>query len=173
MSDQEDNFSTHRPLSAVDRDKMSPVWDMSQERAFVETLLNQRFNFYMVFFSLVIAGTLNARGQFHLQMITSIGAFVAVLLAMPIMRADKKLALIMNDLKTDPSHPVKIIDDLAGPAWSKRRIVGRWIPVLCSACLCIAALAAWSGVLTTAQAAPGPSCSSTATGTTTSAGSAA
>jgi WD40 repeat protein len=38
----------HKPIPASIRDSTSPVWDMSQERAFIETLLNQRFNSRLV-----------------------------------------------------------------------------------------------------------------------------
>lgn len=65
----EDKQEKHFPLSAELRDKTSPVWDMSQERAFIENLLGQRFNFFLVFFSLTVAGSVNAKAQIHLQII--------------------------------------------------------------------------------------------------------
>ena len=48
-------------MTNIDKSK-NPIsnWDMSQERAFLENLLSQRFNFFLVFFSLVVAGVLAA-----------------------------------------------------------------------------------------------------------------
>ena len=59
MSDEID-VRKHKYLPAAERDEKPPVWDMSQERAFIETLLNQRFNFFLAFFSLVIVGAWGA-----------------------------------------------------------------------------------------------------------------
>lgn len=54
-------------------------WDLSQERAFVENLLSQRFNFFLIMFSLVIAGAVNANTKFELVAILSIGLLLCVL----------------------------------------------------------------------------------------------
>ena len=51
-----------REVKVRNNDSISPRWDISQERAFIETLLGQRFNFFLVFFALISAGALNARG---------------------------------------------------------------------------------------------------------------
>lgn len=142
MSEQTD-LCSHLAIPAACRDKKSPVWDMSQERSFIETLLNQRFNFFLVFFSLVIGGGINAKTQLQLQLILTLGSIIVVLLSLVIARTQRKLDLIIDDLKTDPSHPLKIIDDLAGPSGSKRHIIGYWIPPLCSAALVLGSILAW------------------------------
>ena len=48
--------------------------DLSQEREFMENLLNQRFNFLLVFFSLVIAGALAARSHDQAVLVLQVGA---------------------------------------------------------------------------------------------------
>ena len=70
----------HAPIDAKTRDSLSPVWDMSQERVFIENLLNQQFSFFLVVFSIVLAGALNSRAQFHLQIVLSMGSVVIVLM---------------------------------------------------------------------------------------------
>ena len=142
MSDEID-VRKHKYLPAAERDEKPPVWDMSQERAFIETLLNQRFNFFMVFFSLVIGGAINAKTDLHIALILTLGFVIALLLSLVIGRAQQKLDLIIDDLKTDLSHPIKIIDDLAGPSSTKRRLLGYWIPVLCCIVLFLGAIFAW------------------------------
>ena len=144
----------HTPIDATTRDKTSPVWDMSQERAFIETLLNQRFNFFLVVFSLAVAGVINSKGNLQLSLVLSIGAAITALLASTLARSQEKLGLILADLRTDPSHPVSIIDSRARKGGSRMRIVGIWIPRLCSGTLIVGAALAWLGVFTIKTLAP-------------------
>lgn len=146
------DLEKHTQISAAERDKLSPVWDMSQERVFMEQLLNQRFNFFLVFFSLMIAGAVNSKKQIHLQLVLTLGAIICTLLAAVLIRTQVKLDLILTDLFSDPSHPAAIINKSAGNRWSMRRIIGIWIPLLCSAALIIAAFAALTGLLCVLQA---------------------
>ena len=53
-------------ISAEIRDSSGPVWDMSQERVFIETLLVQRLNFFLIFTGFVITGALNSKTQTYL-----------------------------------------------------------------------------------------------------------
>jgi hypothetical protein len=146
-------LEVHLPLSAGERDRFSPVWDMSQERAFLETILNQRFNFTLIFFSLVLAGALNARSQIIMQLILSLGAVATALFASVIARAQEKLDIALRDLTTDPTHPVSIVESRAKKGGSRRRLIGIHIPRLCVAALGVAAISAWVGWL---QARPCP-----------------
>lgn len=139
----------HKPLPASERDKTSPVWDMSQERVFIEQLLNQRFHFFLVIFSLVIAGAINSKQQLHLQVILTIGLSVEFLLANLLARSQEKLDLILQDLLSDPTHPAAIIDARATKGGSRRRLVGVWIPRLCCYILAAAMLLSWFGVIAT------------------------
>ncbi|MCE7956431.1 MAG: hypothetical protein DYH06_00605 [Acidobacteria bacterium ACB2] len=142
-----DEAERHEGMKARDRDEKSPVWDMSQERAFIETLLNQRFNFLLVFFSLVLAGAVNAKVQLHFQLILTLGAIVTLLFSLVLARSQQKLDLILADLFTDPTHPATIIDQRAGRQGSRRRLIGTWIPRVCTGILVLAAVLAWSDVL--------------------------
>jgi hypothetical protein len=119
---------------------------MSQERVFIETLLNQRFNFFLVFFSLVLAGAVNAKVQLHFQLVLTLGAVVTLLFAAVLRRSQEKLELIIDDLRTDPSHPVTIIDK-AAKGRSRRKFIGVLIPSICSGILMLAAALSWLGCL--------------------------
>lgn len=141
----------HKAIPAAERDKTSPVWDMSQERVFIEQLLNQRFNFFLVVFSLVIAGAINSKQQIHLQIILTIGLTLELSLASLLGRSQEKLDLIIHDLCSDPSHPVTIINSRAEPKGSRRRLVGIWIPRACCAVLFVATVLAWFDIFTTAK----------------------
>ena len=119
---------------------------MSQERAFIETLLGQRFNFFLVFFSLVIAGAINAKSQFHFQVVLTIGAIISCLLARVLARTQQKLDLIITDLFTDSRHPIAVIDVRCGPG-SVRGIIGFTIPRISCAVLALGAALSWFGVI--------------------------
>ncbi len=134
------DFERHETISAKERNEKSPVWDMSQERAFIETLLVQRFNFFMIFFSLVIGGALNAKVQLHLQIVLTLGAIICSLFASVLGRTQEKLDLILDDLFQDPSHPATIINNRARKTGSRRKLIGIWIPQLCALILILGAI---------------------------------
>jgi len=151
---QTNGSDKHVLQSAVYRDKTGPVWDMSQERAFIETLLGQRFNFFVVFFSLVLGGALNARTQFHFELILTLGTLICWLMARTLFRSQYKLDLILDDLFLhDASHPASIINKRANSRKvilgrkSMRRVIGYWIPCICCLALFIATGAAWLNFL--------------------------
>jgi hypothetical protein len=117
-----------------------PDWNMSQERAFIENLLAQRFNFFLVLFSLVIAGSVNAKTQTHLQIILGIGLVICSLIALVLRRSQQKLDIILAELFADQSHPAAIVDNIAKRSQlggSRRGLIGIWIPRLCCAILFI------------------------------------
>lgn len=121
-------------------------WDMSQERKFMENLLSQRFNFFLVTFALVVTGAVNCRLQIHLRLVLTIGAFLALGLVAVLWRSQEKLDLILTKLISDESHPVSIIDKLA-IGKSRRALIGRVIPAFCCIVLFLGAVLAWFDVL--------------------------
>ncbi|RPH29904.1 MAG: hypothetical protein EHM93_16640 [Bacteroidales bacterium] len=130
----------HKQMKASERDEKSPVWDMSQERAFIENLLSQRFNYFLLFYSIVIAGFVKTTNLVYAQLILTLGAIITILFALVLERSQQKLDIILKDLFEDDSHPAKIVDDLAGGC-SRRRIIGIWIPKICYWTLVIGAIA--------------------------------
>lgn len=151
--DDLDNAS--KPLTPRYREETSPVWDMSQERVFIEQLLNQRFNFFLILFSVTVAGAVNVRSQALLIGVLAIGLVIEALLALVLARSQKKLDLILNELKKDKYHPMSVIDGMAGSTGSKRRLIGIWIPRLCCTLLLLALAAAGTKYLVVPA---GPSC---------------
>jgi hypothetical protein len=142
MATQPYGISGHHDLSTEDRDKLSPVWDMSQERAFTENLLCQRFNFFLIFFSLTIAGFVNTHNKLYAELILIIGTTILWMLALTLQRSQQKLDIILNqDIFPDPNHPASIINNAAGSSGSKRRIIGIGIPRLCVGILFTASIA--------------------------------
>jgi hypothetical protein len=105
---------------------------MSQEREFMEGLLNQRFDFFLVLFAATIGGAASVWSNDSARfLILLIGLVVECLLSQVLARAQEKLNLILQELEKDPAHPFKIIDDKANRTGSKRNLVGYCIPRLC------------------------------------------
>ena len=109
-----------------DNAKGTPVslrWDLNQERAFTETLLGQRFNFFLIFFSLVIGGAVNAKEPLTQALVLTLGAIICICLMLAIGRSQQKLDLIFEIIRRDEEHPFTFIDKLArGPR--RRRLIG-------------------------------------------------
>jgi|SRR6185369_1806474 len=149
-----DEIEIHEPLDAATRDKSSPVWDMSQERVFIENLLTQRFSFFLIVFSLILAGAINSKMQIQFQVVLTLGAIVTTLFACVLGRSQEKLDLILTDLFADPSHPASIINRRAKQGGSRRRLIGVWIPRFCYLVLIAGAFLAWLDVLRVPKVSP-------------------
>jgi hypothetical protein len=131
---------THNPQNESDNVTSNETWDMSQERAFIENLFCQRFNFFIVIFSLVIAGAASANTQTKLTAILSIGFVLCLLVALTIYRIYVKLIWILKELHQLKDHPVGAssagirklrMPKLFGVNW----IIGWCVPALCSVIL--------------------------------------
>lgn len=116
---------------------MDDNWGMSQERAFIENLLCQRFNFFMVFFSIVVAGAIGTIdfSSSKVNLIVSIavlivGSVICWLLKSVLKRSQEKLDIILDHL-IPAEHPAKIVDERARKGGSRRRFIGELIPTLC------------------------------------------
>ena len=88
-------------------------WDMSQERAFMENLLNKRFHFFLIFYSIVVGGYLNAKDQLQILTILVLGILIAFPLALTISRAGYRLTLIVRELYRNKNHQITLIRDRA------------------------------------------------------------
>ena len=128
-------------MTDINNNKTHSTWDMSQERAFIENLLSQRFNYFILFYSITISGFINTDRLIYAQLILIIGSIISVLFACVLKRSQQKLDIILKELFKDKNHPAKIIDDMAkGTGGSRRRLVGVWIPFICCLTLIIASV---------------------------------
>jgi hypothetical protein len=145
--------------SLASRTVVPERWGLSEERAFIENLLCQRFNFLLVFYSLVVAGAFTTGSQRNFNIALTAGAIICSLFALPIARAQHKLDLILRHLATqEPAHPARMTDvwalDLSlvpvvlRPIvrHSRRDVIGYWIPLLCALSLWVGAVLGWAGL---------------------------
>lgn len=130
-------------------------WNLSQEREFSENLLCQRFNFFLVVFSLVAAGAAGANTQRMLLSLLLIGFFICLLLALTIYRNHVKLDWIHQTLHKVEGHPIKVVGDAIEPLgllksldtpWGSlfrvTWIIGWFIPLIACLALLAGAIAA-------------------------------
>jgi len=127
-------------------------WSLSQERAFQEDIMYRGFHFFILFFSLVIGGTLSARSQQHLSILLTIGCLVSFAMFMPIYRARVKLLLILQILHRVEQHPVarigKLMQQRGGwTTYSVVHLIGLWLPLICCLMIVFATVLAYAGVL--------------------------
>ena len=128
------------------QDRTTPRWDMSQERAFIENLLGQRFNFLLVFFSIVVAGSVQARELPLLQaLVLTLGAGIVLCLTLVIARAQQKLDIILGLLFENQQHPARVANDRARGG-SRRKLIGYVVPRICFCTLAIWTAASWLDV---------------------------
>lgn len=140
---------TDEPTARTETD---PPWDMSQERAFMENLFCQRFNFFIVLFSLVVAGAASANTPLKLISLLWIGFALCFLVGLTIYRNYVKLDWIHKELHRLPSHPMAQAG--VGVKQLGRRglfrvnwIIGVVIPITCCTLLLAAAILASGGIL--------------------------
>lgn len=128
-----------KPLDRLAREKIAPVWDISQERMFIETLLNQRFNLFLVFYSITLVGFVNSNTPFLGEVILVIGSIVSIMFTVVLMRTQHKLDEILKIIFTDSEHAATIINSAVGHS-GKRKLIGRTIPIICCIFLCATTL---------------------------------
>ncbi|MFN0196051.1 MAG: hypothetical protein ACKVT0_04855 [Planctomycetaceae bacterium] len=162
------NTNTNKPSPLVP-DYYSPEpssWDLSQERQFIENLLCQRFNFLLVFYSLIVAGSLTTSVFANFIAVLFLGALICSLLVLPTARAQYRLNAILNFLKHQDGHACNISDKLIEDEksleglccclrlivkYSQRNWIGYWIPMLCAGTLWLAFFMALCGALKPGQ----------------------
>ena len=128
-------------------------WTMSQERVFIENLLCQRFNFLLILFSLIIAGSINAKSQTNMTIILGVGTLIFSLVGLTVYRVHIKHDWIMKELYQTEGHPVKICNDAIKklPWWQRlfsvSKLIGIIIPVVCSLVLLVGTILSILGKL--------------------------
>jgi len=123
-----------------EKDARAPRWDISQERQFIEQLLGQRFYFLLVFFSIFVAGAVNAKGVPFLQAaVLTVGAVIAFCLQAAIWRTHKKLEFFLSHLQNN--HPAAVTER---PEFKTgRNFIGKVVPRICFWALAAWALYSW------------------------------
>lgn len=146
-----------------DGDNHKDIWNISDERQFIENLLYQRVNFFIVFYSLILAGALSAHSQSHLKMVLVLGTIVSVLFTVSIYLLQHKLEALINIVRGDAHHPAAIVYEEIRKSKRKRwftvlhekgidrKLIGYYVPGICSLSLL---LGAYLSIVEVIKAAP-------------------
>lgn len=155
-SDQEQHGPRELINTGAKGDGCSPVWDMSQERQFMETLMNQRFNFFVAFVGLILVAAVNSHDDTYFKVILWIGFIFAALLSYSILRSFVKLNTAFEYLKNlGEKHPMAHVDSKHNKGqkmkwpfakWRAKHLIGWVIPFASTALLGISALFVSLGV---------------------------
>lgn len=88
----------------------NPSRTLDQEREYIEGLLNDRFNYYLVFASLLLLATFgnNSLTDEVRAILLLAGALVSGLIAYTVGRTRHLLEVLLNRLRADESHPYGI-----------------------------------------------------------------
>ena len=138
-------MSEHKVLTPKTRDELSPVWDMSQERVLALTLINQRFNFLLIFFSVIVGGAINAKDSGKSALILALGTVIAWFMILAIVLAQKRLRVITMILGQDETHPYAIVTKESGQRIGIQQILSFIVAPLCGFILTVGALLALGG----------------------------
>ena len=90
------------PVRMIEMVQVQTEWEFSQERVFIENLFCQRFNFFIVIFSLVIAGAVAANTQLKLDVILWLGFVLCTLVGLTLYRNYVALISILRTLRDSP-----------------------------------------------------------------------
>ncbi|MDR1517945.1 MAG: hypothetical protein LBS52_07630 [Dysgonamonadaceae bacterium] len=111
-------------------------WTLTQERGYMEKLQLERFNYFLVAFTLITTAGFANNFSNYKSMIFFFGAFLLLMCWIPIFRATKKLNCILKIIYNADNHTITIIENLLRNRGFKHFFVvshwiGYYIPALC------------------------------------------
>ena len=122
------------------------AWTWSEEREFVENVINQRFNFLLVLFAFILTAATQVNSEFQLQVLLWLGVLTVVPVSVTIAAASSALEGIFRELFKDASHPA-IQSQPTFPFPRARLLIGYVVPAVCSLTMIVGALFASTGHL--------------------------
>ena len=123
-----------------------PRWTFEEERAFLENLVCQRFNFLLVFFGLVVAGAVTAQNRTLALIVLWLGATVMLALAITVAAAHYKFKLVLKHIYEDKKNPITIISAEVN-FWHINWLIGYVVPIFCAVALLAGAVLGTMDVL--------------------------
>ncbi len=106
-------------------------WSLNQERMLTEQLFNQKINFFLLFFALVIIGALVTRSSELFNTVLFIGAIICWILTLSIISTARRIGAIAKALKGEKEHPLNTITfGILGKV--SRLLIGYVLPIACS-----------------------------------------
>jgi hypothetical protein len=120
-------------------------WDLNQERTFWERMLNQKINFFLAFFVILIIGAAVANTKELTLFILSVGAIILWILTVSIINTTRKINFAVKELSKSGNHPTGVVDRKA-KGRLVRLMLGFGLPIFCSSVITLIYLAGLSGL---------------------------
>ena len=121
-------------------------WDFSKERVYLQGMISVRFNFFLAMYTIMIAGSANIQSRWVLVAVLAIGAAISIGISVTLFHAQRKLGVVLAELRKDPKHPLTITDARC-PGQGVGKLIGFWIPAFCCATLIAGLALALIGVI--------------------------
>jgi hypothetical protein len=83
---------------------------LNDERVLMESLVNTRFNYLLVVFTVVVTGLTTSKSALQFALIALAGVVITAALGWTIVRAQLKQSLLFDQIKKDPGHPATFAD---------------------------------------------------------------
>ncbi len=114
-------------------------WDFYDEREFMENLFCQRFNYFLIVYSLFITAAASVKNEKSLIIVLSLGIFLTISIWLTLYRAYVKLIINLKILYRIPKkgHVFQVINnEIKTYNWVKRlfgvnSLIGVYIPIFC------------------------------------------
>ena len=118
------------------KQKAFESWDLNQERIFLENLLQQRFNFFIVVFTLIMAGGTSANSISELNWLLMVGFFLCILLGLSVYRVFTKVDAVLRMIREIDDHVMHVVAIEAEKrkwpfSFKVNDIIGYVIPLFC------------------------------------------
>ncbi len=122
------------------------LWDLGEERAAAESLMNQRLGLFLILFAIIIVGAINTQKKILFLSVMFIGAVICWVLAYTIIRLARKIGFLTKEIDSIENISAKKIDRKGGGK-STRFLLGYFVPIFCSSLLVLAFLIGSSGLV--------------------------
>ena len=126
-----------------DRDDLN--WELNQERAFWEKMLNQKINYFLGFFVILIVGMAVATTKELSIFVLAVGTVILWALSISIMNTTRKINLAVKELSKASNNPTGLVDRRAKGRIA-RLIYGFGLPIFCSSVITLILAASLSGI---------------------------
>lgn len=120
-------------------------WDRNQERAFWEQLLNQKLNYFLIFFAVVLGGIFTVSSKTVSIGIQALSAIILWILALSIINTAHKLNIVIKSLSREDHIPTAIADRRI-PGRVIKILYGYFLPVFCATIITVSSAASISGL---------------------------
>jgi hypothetical protein len=127
------------------REDGNRLYDLADERAATENLLNQRLGLFLIVFAIIIVGVVATDKKIYFLSILFIGAVICWVLAYTIIRLAKKIGILTKEINSFAGASSSKIEKGGGK--TARILLGYFVPIFCSTLLFLIFVVGSSGFL--------------------------